>query len=93
MIKRMMFIGVCLLLAAFLVVENGAAMSSTNYRLEWYTPLTGGGGSARSANYAVEFTIGQSATGRVSSTTNQLCLGYWCGAIDWRIFLPLVVKN
>ncbi len=43
-------------------------MSSANYRLDWYTPLTGSGGSARSANYAVEFTIGQSATGRISST-------------------------
>jgi hypothetical protein len=63
--------------------------------LDWFTPLTGGGGGqASSAHYAVNFTIGQSAIGASASTNYKGCLGYWCGAvIPYRVFLPLVLRN
>jgi hypothetical protein len=65
-----------------------------NYRLDWFTPLTGSGGPASSANYAVNLTVGQSAIGASSSTNYGSCLGYWCGAaVEYRIFLPLVLRN
>ncbi|MBC7249608.1 MAG: hypothetical protein H5T62_04930 [Anaerolineae bacterium] len=71
------------------------AMSSTNYALDWFTPLTGTGGSASSTNYAVNFTVGQSAIGAPSSTNYGACLGYWCGvaAGEYSIYLPLVLRN
>jgi hypothetical protein len=83
-------------LAAFLLLAGSAlAMSSTNYRLDWFTPLTsGGGGSASSTNYAVNLTVGQTVIGASSSTSYEACLGYWCGgAAGHRIYLPLVLRG
>lgn len=76
------------------LVGQALAMSSTNYRLDWFTPLTGaGGGPASSVHYAVNFTIGQSAIGGASSTHYTGCVGYWCGIRLYRFYLPLVVRN
>ncbi len=92
--RRMAFLlpalGVLLLLAG-----GALAMSSANYRLDWFTPLTGGGGGpANSANYAVNFTVGQSAIGASTSTNYGVCLGYWCGAGEqYRVYLPLVLRD
>jgi hypothetical protein len=86
---------ILLTLAAVLLLAGGVlAMSSDNYRLDWFTPLTGGGGGpASSTNYAVNFTFGQSAIGTSSSTHYAVGLGYWYGIGEYRIYLPLVVKD
>ncbi len=78
----------------FLLVGSALAMFSTNYRLDWYTPLTGGsGGVASSASYAVNLTAGQTALGVASSPNYRVCLGYWCGAVgQWRVYLPLIPR-
>ena len=82
------------LAALFLLVGSVLAMSSTNYRLDWYVLLTGGGGGpSSSTNYAVNFTVGQTSIGTSSSTNYRGCLGYWCGAAAYRIYLPLILKN
>ncbi len=92
--KRMAFLlpalGILLLLAG-----GALAMSSANYRLDWFVPLTGGGGGpAGSASYAVNLTVGQSAIGVASSANYGDCLGYWCGAVgQYRVYLPLVLRN
>ena len=86
-----------LTLAALLLLAGRAlAMQSEHYRLDWFTPLTGGGGGpASSANYAVNFTVGQSVIGTSLTSTNYRgCLGYWCGgAAQYRVYLPLVLRN
>ena len=66
-----------------------------NCRLDWFTPLTGGGGGpASSTNYAVNLTVGQSAIGASASANYEGCLGYWCGtAVEYRVYLPLVLRN
>jgi len=83
------------LAALFLLAGSALAMFSTNYRLDWFTPLTGGGGGAAgSANYAVNLTIGQTSIGAASSSSYQACLGYWCGTEGpWRVYLPLVLRE
>ena len=46
-----------------------------------------------SANYAINFTIGQTAIGASSSPSNGVGLGYWYGAAGgYKIFLPLILK-
>ena len=86
---------VILLLLFALVGSVALAMSSDNYRLDWFTPLTGsGGGAASSTNYAVEFTVGQVGPGTFGSANYDACLGYWCGAeVEYSIYLPLILKN
>ena len=91
--KRMMML---LTLAALLLLATTAlAMSSPNYRLDWFTLMTGGGGGpANSANYAVNFTVGQTAIGGSTSINYHAGLGYWYGAVaQYRIFLPVVLKR
>jgi len=85
---------VVILLCILLTTGIVWAMSSTNYRLDWFTPLTGGGGGPTdSTNYAANFTVGQTARGQSSSTNYGACLGYWCGEIEHKVYLPLVLRN
>jgi len=71
------------------------AMSSTNYRLDWFTPLTsGGGGAMTSAGYTANVTVGQTAIGEASSASYSTGLGFWYGLLDWfKVYLPLVLRN
>lgn len=89
------------LVIVLLLAGRALAMSSPNYRLDWFTPLTGGGGgSANSAQYDAGFTVGQSAIGASASTGYQVCLGYWCGLVEaegvvpyHQIHLPFVLRK
>ena len=78
-----------------LLAGSALAMSAVNYRLDWFIPLTsGGGGAAGSAGYVVNLTVGQTAIGSASSSSYRACLGYWCGVEGaWRVYLPLITKN
>ena len=89
---------ILLTLTGILVLVSGVfvlAMSSTNYRMDWFVVLTGGGGGPTdSTNYAGNYTIGQTARGASSSTNYAIGLGYWYGIdVEYRIYLPLTVKN
>ena len=76
-----------------LIVGSAGAMSSDNYRLDWSTQMTGGGGPAGSANYAVNLTVGQSVIGASSSASYASGLGYWYGAVvQNNIYLPLIQR-
>ena len=84
----LMLIGLLLL-----VVSTAFAMSSANYRLDWFTPLTtGGGGAASSTHYAVNFSIGQTAYASLASPNYQAGLGYWAGFVEYRVYLPIVLR-
>ncbi len=90
--RRMTFLVVLLIL--LLLAGVASAMSSANYRLNWFVPLTGSGGAASSANYAVNFTVGQTAIGASTGANYGGCLGYWCGAMpDYDVYLPLVLRG
>ena len=79
-------------LLALILTVNVLAMTSPGYILEWYLPGTGGGGGeASSANYAANFTIGQSVIGTSSSPNYGTGLGYWYGLLlDRLINLPII---
>ncbi len=78
----------------FLLVSDALAMSSTNYALNWFPPLTGSGGSQMiSTNYKVQVTIGQTVIGASTSTNYRVGLGYWYGVLTGGpIYLPLIVR-
>ena len=87
-------IALLVVLLCILLTGSVLAMSSTNYRLDWFTPLTsGGGGAASSTNYAVNLTMGQAAIGGSSSASYAAGLGYWYGVEQQlRVYLPIVLK-
>jgi hypothetical protein len=93
--KRRLLPVAIVLLCALVLAGSALAMSSPNYRLDWYVLLTGGGGGPTgSANYAANFTVGQSAIGATDSANYATGLGYWYGAAgEYRIYLPLILKN
>jgi hypothetical protein len=76
------------------LAARASAMNSTNYRLDWFTPLTtAGGGAATSTHYAVNFSLGQTAVSASASANYKAALGYWPGAgTTYDVFLPLVLK-
>lgn len=89
---KKVILATCLVL--LLLTGSALAMSSANYKLDWFVPLTGGGGGpAKSANYAINFTVGQSAIGLSSSANYRAGLGYWYGIVQYRIYLPLTLRN
>jgi hypothetical protein len=85
-----------LLIILILVVLFGSAlaMESSNFQLDWFTPMSGAGGQAVSSlNYNLNFTIGQSTVANLSSPSFQTCLGYWCEAGNvYTVSLPLMRK-
>jgi uncharacterized repeat protein (TIGR01451 family) len=72
---------IAIILAVLLLLGGGAlAMSSMNYAVAWFVPLTGGGGGPiTSTHYAANFTVGQVAVGLTSSANYATGLGYWYG--------------
>ena len=83
------------LLIIFLLLTGSAlAMSSASYKLDWFVPLTGSGGSEMSsANYKAYVTVGQTAIGASASANYGACLGYWCGQLPGgRLHLPLIMR-
>ncbi len=88
-----------ILIILLLWAGNALAMSSTNYRLEWFTPMTGGGGAPTSStNYAANFTVGQTVIAASASEHFGSGLGYWVGFLssatrNFLNFLPLVQRN
>jgi hypothetical protein len=100
MSKRTLTMSAGLLLCMFLLTSGVLAMDSDNYQLDWFTPLTGGGGAASSTSYAVAFTVGQTASGASSSANYGGCLGFWCkegltvapAPENYDVYLPLVLR-
>jgi len=82
------------LLLLFLVFQPASATVSTNYRLDWFTPLnTAGGGPVSSAHYSADITIGQTAYTASTSSAYQASLGYWAGILSTlRVMLPLMMR-
>ena len=83
-----------LLIIFLLLTSSALAMSSASYKLDWFVPLTGSGGSEMgSANYKAYVTIGQTAIGASASANYGACLGYWCGQLPGgRLHLPLILR-
>ena len=92
-IKKRSWIILGVVLAFILLFTLSAqAMTSTNYKLDWYVPLSGGGGHASSASYAIDFTVGQTASGNAASTTYSAGLGFWTAVWQRWLYLPLIFR-
>ena len=83
-----------ILIACLLITHTALAMYSTNYRIDWMVPLSGGGGHASSTQYAVDMTIGQTAIGAAQSASYQGGFGFWHGLKETirRLYLPVTLK-
>ncbi len=83
-----------IVLALLLAAGTAFAMSSANYRLDWFELMTGVGGPRMdSAHFAADVTAGQSAIAASASANYGVQMGYWSAFTGRQVFLPAVVKK
>jgi hypothetical protein len=92
--KHRLIAVVLVLLCLAIVSFSVRAGQSVNYHLDWFTPLTsGGGGPANSAHYAANVTVGQTASSPSAGLNYQASLGYWSGILqNFLIRLPFISR-
>lgn len=90
--KRILLVGLVVLLLALLLAGIAGAQTSPGYSLSWYV-LAGGGGRSAAAHYAMNSTVGQWATGLSSSAGHGMQSGYWQNWPDYSVFLPVMMKG
>jgi hypothetical protein len=94
--KSKRFMVLCAVLALALLASVAAlAMSSLSYQLNWFVPLSGGGGGRSSSpSYTADFTVGQTVARSSASASYQAGLGYWYGIENrFILFLPALQKG
>ena len=76
--KRKTIVQLIGLLCGLILTAGVLAQVSTNYDLSWHV-LSSGGGERESANYLVQDTLAQLASGPSASTNFLVGAGYWYG--------------
>jgi hypothetical protein len=54
--------------------------------------IGGGGGHSEAGGYVLRGTAGQPVAGLTSEASYDLCSGFWCGAGQYTVYLPLVLR-
>ena len=83
--------GILAALAMLLLLTN-AALAAYGYEISPWV-IGGGGGHSEMGDYVLDSTVGQPVTGGVDATPYGLRAGFWCGAGEYRIYLPLVLRT
>ena len=76
--NRKLLVRLASLLVGLMLAGVALAQVSTNYDLSWHV-LSSGGGERESANYLVQDTLAQLASGPSTSTNFLVRAGYWYG--------------
>ncbi len=77
-----------------IITPHASAIYSPSYRLDWFVPFSGSDGTAESANYAIQYTVGQSVVGDNTSTNHWISLGFWPGITGGQtVYLPVILRN
>jgi hypothetical protein len=84
--RLVLIVAVLALLLTGLVVATAGTQTSDNYAAERVLTNSNGAGEASSDNYAVQLTVGQTATGSAASNNYGVGLGFWYGAVPEEIF-------
>jgi hypothetical protein len=89
-----------LVMGLLLMAGTAYAMSSRNFRLDWYDQLSGAGGpQLASETFAGDVTVGQPAIRASTSVSYSVQMGYWSAILKPpaplvpAAFLPLVLRQ
>jgi len=55
--------------------------------------IGGGGGHSQAGNLVMDATIGQAVVGTFNPIPYELCAGFWCGMGEYKVYLPVVLRN
>jgi hypothetical protein len=53
----------------------------------------GGGGHLEMGHYVMDAAVGQAVAGTFGTAPYKLCAGFWCGMGEYRVYLPVVLRN
>ena len=87
-------IGAVILAGIILLAMASIALAqvSSNYDLSWHV-ISGGGGQMESTGHTLQGTLGQPATGSMTSSGHTLCSGFWCAESGgFEVYLPLILR-
>lgn len=93
LLVALVVVGLCSLVLIGESAHSAGALSGGGYDLTWST--IDGGGTMLSAGgaYSLGGTLGQSDAGSLSGGSYTLTGGFWAAFTDYRIYLPVVLKN
>ncbi len=80
-----------LVLAALLLVTS-VVLAANGYEISRYV-IGGGGRHSEADPYTLDATVGQAVVGVTSSDSYELCAGFWCGMGEYKVYLPIILRN
>jgi len=78
---------VALLLLTGTVLAGGGGPYISRY------VIGGGGGHSAMGHYVIDATVGQAVVGTFSTAPYELCAGFWCGMGEYKVYLPVIMRN
>jgi hypothetical protein len=87
------YLYVLTILLLLMIVVTSSTNATGLKEIDWHV-LGGGGGTAKTENYTLSSTIGQTVSGLSSSAGTDLCSGFWCRVLNgFQIFFPIVLTH
>ena len=86
-LSNVSLIVVALLLLTGTVLAGGGGPYVSRY------VIGGGGGHSETGRYVMDATVGQAVVGTFSAAPYKLCAGFWCGMGEYKVYLPVVLRN
>jgi hypothetical protein len=80
------------LIVVALLLLTGAVLADEEPYISRHV-IGGGGGHSEMDHYVIDATVGQAVVGTFSQIPYELCAGFWCGMGEYRIYLPVILRN
>jgi hypothetical protein len=80
------------LVVAALLLLTGTVLAGSGIEISRYV-IGGGGGHSEMGRYVMDATVGQAVVGTFSTAPYELCTGFWCGMGEYKVYLPVALRN
>ncbi len=81
-----------LIVIALLLLTNTVLAGGGGLYISRYV-IGGGGGHSVAGHYIMDTTVGQAVVGRSNTISYELCAGFWCGMSEYKVYLPVIMRN
>ena len=86
-------IGKAILVVVVLLLLTGTVLAGGGGPYVSHYVIGGGGGHSEKDRYVMDATVGQAVVGTFSTAPYELCAGFWCGMGEYRVYLPMIVRD
>ena len=80
------------LIAIVLILLSGTVLAAGGIEIT-RDVIGGGGGHAAAGHYVMDATVGQAVVGTSNTISYELCAGFWCGMGEYKVYLPVIMRN